>query len=145
LLPRTALCDKAAGQDFTMKRAIRRKRTISIRPRVKVWLEADDRHVFCAGMCRILQAVDDTGSIKHAASRIGLSYRHVWARLSEAKSSLGSPLVESHVGGGDSNRSSLTPLGRTLLDAYLDLKKRLITASDACARKLQSRLEIDLD
>lgn len=71
----------------------------TIRPRVKIWLEVDGEHAFCAGMYRILEAVEETGSIKEAAEVVGLSYRHVWARLKKVNAALGTPVVDAHVGG----------------------------------------------
>src|SRR6478672_7855478 len=104
------------------KRAVRRS---SVQPRVKVWIEVDGEHVFCSGMCRILQAVDQTGSIKAAAGLVGLSYRHVWARLKESESSLGMPLVESQVGGKGDRRSTLSATGRAIFHAFIRLREQL--------------------
>ena len=52
----------------------------SVRPRVKVWLEADGESVLCRGLCDMLRAVEQTGSIKKGAEQVGRSYRFVWSR-----------------------------------------------------------------
>lgn len=98
---------------------------LCLQPRVKVWLEAEGRYVFGLGLSDILQAVDETGSIKEAAGRLGKSYRHVWGRLKQAEEALGLRLVETHVGGTGSRRSFLSPQARQLLRDYLALRGRM--------------------
>ena len=91
-------------------------------------------------MCRILQAVDKTGSIKSAAAEIGRSYRFVWGRLKEVEESFGAPLVDAQVGGARERRSSLTPTGRALLESFVRLQNTMHEASDACATELRRTL-----
>ena len=97
----------------------------ALRPRVKVWLEADGRYAFGLGLSDILQGVERTGSIKQAAAALGKSYRYVWGRLKAAERVLGRQLVETHVGGQGSQRSALTPDGRRLITAFLALRSRM--------------------
>lgn len=106
------------------------RRALNIRPRVKLWLEVDGQCVFCAGLCQILKAVDERGSIKDAAAQVGRSYRFVWGRIKEAEQSLGRPLVETRVGGNRDQRSSLTDAGRRLLTGFLTLRERLFDVVD---------------
>lgn len=91
--------------------------------RAKIWLEIDGEYAFGYGVCRILEAVDETGSIKQAAAAIGKSYRHVWSRLKDVERQLGISLVETQVGGGDSRRSKLTDQARTLVSEYRILRE----------------------
>src|SRR5262249_60608616 len=89
-------------------RAASRARWTALQPRVKVWLEAGGRYAFGFGVCEMLQAVDRHRSIKQAAAALGKSYRYVWGRIKAAEATLGRQLVETHVGGGDGQRSALT-------------------------------------
>jgi molybdate transport system regulatory protein len=94
-------------------------------PRVKVWLEIDGRYVFGLGISEILQAVQRTGSIKHAAAALGKSYRYVWGRVKKAERALGRPLVVTHVGGKGDQRSALTPVAHQYADAFVELRSRV--------------------
>jgi len=94
-------------------------------PRVKVWLEVDGQYVFGYGMSEILKAVDATGSIKAAASRLGKSYRYVWGRIKKAEAALGQSLVRTQVGGKGVSRSRLTDLARGLVRDYDALRARM--------------------
>jgi molybdate transport system regulatory protein len=97
---------------------------------VKLWLEADDGFVLCRGLCAILRAVDETGSIKAAADQVGRSYRFVWAQVKRAEASLGSGLVRTRVGGHGVRRSELTPLARDLLDEFDRLRAEVLRLTD---------------
>ena len=113
-----------------------------IQPRVKVWLEMDDRYVFGFGISEILKAVRESGSIKAAAKLLGKSYRHVWARVKEAEQALGEPLVDARVGGKGVSRSSLTELAGRLVSDYDALRRRMFEVVD---QEFSSRFAAALD
>jgi molybdate transport system regulatory protein len=102
-----------------------KKREFRVTPRVKLWLEQDDRYVFGLGISKILEAVDQTGSIKEAAASLGKSYRHVWSRIKAVEAALGVSLVETRVGGEGPQRSQLTDRARQLLEAYGQLRREV--------------------
>src|SRR6476620_5487654 len=95
----------------------------SLTPRVKVWFESDGGYSFGFGLIAILQAVDRAGSIKQAAGDLGQSYRHVWGRIKAAENALGTPLVETHVGGQGTQRSNLTAMAQELIRNFLVMRR----------------------
>jgi molybdate transport system regulatory protein len=97
-----------------------------VTPRIKLWLEVDEQYVFGLGISNILKAVDETGSIKEAARRLGKSYRHVWSRVKSAESALGIRLVETRVGGEGAHRSQLTEAARLLVREYDALRRDVL-------------------
>lgn len=120
---------------MSRKRRIRK----SAVARVKVWLEINDNYVFGRGICDILQAVHDAGSIKEAANQVGKSYRHVWARIKEAEQAIGQPLVVSKVGGKTERRTKLTPLASELVKDFIELRRSMIvSANEQFARRFSS-------
>ena len=74
----------------------------------------------------ILEAVDRTGSIKHAATEVGWSYRYVWSRIKKAEEALACTLVTTQLGGPGKDRSELTPAARQIIRASHDLRTRLL-------------------
>jgi molybdate transport repressor ModE-like protein len=100
--------------------------TPTLRPRVKVWFEADGGYSFGFGLIAILQAVARTGSIKQAARDLGLSYRHVWGRIKEAEQKIGKALVVTHLGGQGGQRSELSGAASRLIDDFLALRRRMV-------------------
>lgn len=97
-----------------------------VRPRVKVWFEAEGGYSFGFGLIAILQAVDRAGSIKQAAGDLGQSYRHIWGRIKAAEQALGHPLVETQIGGQGANRSGLTESARRLITDFLTMRHRMV-------------------
>lgn len=98
----------------------------ALKPRVKVWFEAEGGYSFGFGLIAILQAVAKAGSIKRAASDLGQSYRHVWGRVKEAEQGIGTALVVTHVGGQGLQRSELTAAAGRLIDDFLLLRGRMV-------------------
>jgi molybdate transport system regulatory protein len=111
---------------------VRRPKTkrLTIRPRVKFWLELDGEWAFCPGVCRIMQEIDRTGSIKDAALVMGRSYRFVWGKIKQVERALGTPLVEARVGGSQVQRSVLSPMGRLLMQEFSVLRDSLFQTID---------------
>jgi molybdate transport system regulatory protein len=97
-------------------------------PRIRIWLEIDGRYAFGFGLSAMLRAINKTGSIKHAAAKLGKSYRYVWGRIKDAEKTLGRKLVETHVGGRDQRRSCLTDEARRLLADFEAVRLCMIRA-----------------
>ena len=106
-----------------MSKLASNKKSHSLVPRAKVWLELNGEYVCGHGLCQILSAIAQTGSIKDAAARLGKSYRHVWSRVKEAEAAIGEQLVDAHVGGRAEQRSELTPRARELMTAFIELRQ----------------------
>ncbi len=107
--------------------ASRNRTPITVSPRAKVWFEVEGNYVFGLGICCILEAVAESGSIKAAAELVGKSYRHVWSRIKEAEEALGISLVETQVGGPDARRSSITDAASQLVKRYRRLREQVFS------------------
>jgi len=98
----------------------------ALAPRVKVWMQAENGFGFGSRFVAILEAVDRTGSIKHAATEVGWSYRYVWNRIKRAEEALSCTLVTTHLGGADKERSELSPAAREIVSRFHKLRTRLL-------------------
>ena len=128
-------------QKTPVSRAKAKPHKLAVTPRVKLWLEASGESVFCSGLAAMLAAVDQTHSIKAAATEVGRSYRFVWARIKKAELALGAKLVEAHVGGSGTRRSELTPLAEDLLREFGELRGEIFhLVDDVFATRLQATL-----
>ena len=105
--------------------AMTRPLPIPLQPRIKIWFESGGEYAFGFGLCEILKAVREQGSIKIAAESIGRSYRHVWGRIKDAEAILGRPLVQTRVGGKSEQRSELTEEAAQLLESFLTLRESM--------------------
>lgn len=101
------------------------------RPGMKLWIEGDGGLVMSDYRVRLLQLVEERGSLAKAATTMGLSYRRAWGKVKELEANLGFPLVTSEVGGAGGGHTSLTPRARELVGAYNRLQARLDAALEA--------------
>ena len=89
-----------------------------VKPRLKVWVVFGDRVKFGDGRARLLELVDELGSLKQAVAQIGMSYRHGWGYFRELERASGLKVLERRPGEGPRGGMRLTPEGRRLLARY---------------------------
>ena len=87
-------------------------------PRVKLWVEQDGKLVLSDYRVRLLEFIEETGSLSEAAQRMQLSYRRAWGKVREIEQNLGIKLVESAAGGAGGGGSRLTDEGRRLVALF---------------------------
>ena len=86
--------------------------------RSKVWLERDGRVALSEWRMALLEAVEETGSLSHAADRMGVTYRTAWYKLKDIERSLGMKLLDTQSGGSEGGHSDLTPEAREILARF---------------------------
>ena len=60
-----------------------------MKPRVKVWVVFGDRLKFGEGRARLLEAIDEVGSLRQAVEQFAMSYRNAWGYLRELELAAG--------------------------------------------------------
>ncbi len=83
----------------------------------KIWLDYRGR-AFGDGPARLLDGVEQTGSLRKAASELGMSYNKAWRILHAAEQRLGFALLDRSVGGSLGGGSHLTPRAQDLMTRY---------------------------
>jgi len=86
-------------------------------------LKKDGKFVLGKGREKLLDLIDEKGSISEAAKEMNMSYRHAWGKVKKIEEVIGKEVVKSQRGGNKSRGSNLTPAGKKLLSDYRDLKK----------------------
>ncbi len=100
----------------------------------KIFFRDREEYVFGPGRCDLLAAVEELGSLRKAAQKLGMSYRWAWGRLKKAETELGVALLlrtEKSVGG---RPKVLTNEGRELLRWYREVEesvRRALAESDS--------------
>jgi molybdate transport system regulatory protein len=77
---------------------------------------------------RLLEAIDEFGSITKAARQVPLSYKTAWDAVNAMTTMAGQPLVVRTVGGAGGGGSCLTDYGRRLVAFYRALESEYQTA-----------------
>jgi molybdate transport system regulatory protein len=87
-----------------------------------VWLEdTKGESILGNGKFELIEGIDQLGSLKAAADKMGISYRKAWGMIRDAEEKLGFCLTEKHRGGQHGGNSVLTPEGKELIEAYKEL------------------------
>ena len=75
---------------------------------------------------RLLELIEAHGSMTHAATALGISYRTAWILVDKLQQCGHGPLV-SAIRGGNINDSRLTPVGHALVDQFRSVERELRT------------------
>ena len=84
----------------------------------RIWLQDGSTPVFGAGICELLSRVEATGSIRRAASDMGMAYSKAWQIVRRAEAHLGVPLLNRQAGGEGGGGSVLSDEARRLVRAF---------------------------
>lgn len=74
---------------------------------------------------KILEKIEELGSLTLAAEALGMSYRKAWGRIKECEKRLGFTLIQTQRGGKEGGCSALTEDGRRLMDGYKRLRREI--------------------
>ncbi len=85
----------------------------------KIWLETENGEgVLGEGKYRLLKKIEETGSLKLAIEKLGLSYRKTWDNLRRIEEILGFDLIRRQRGGAAGGSSALTPQGKRFIEVF---------------------------
>jgi len=90
----------------------------------KCMLKKRGDFVLSEGRKRLLELVSETGSIKEAANRMDMSYRHAWGIIKKIENVAGEKIVISQRGGQRGGGTRLSKFGEGLLETYEKMKKK---------------------
>lgn len=94
-----------------------------------LFLDDQNEKFFGEGPCRLLRAVEQTGSLRSAASSMGMAYTKALKLVRNAETALGFPLTMRTTGGKDGGGSALTPQGKEWLETYEAYRDACIQAN----------------
>lgn len=90
-----------------------------MKPGIRITLLDDNGEKFFGeGPCRLLKAVEQTGSLRAAAASMEMAYSKAMKLLKTAETSLGFPLIYRTTGGKSGGGSILTPEGKRFIHRY---------------------------
>ena len=92
-------------------------------------LNENDEKFFGEGPCRLLRAVEETGSLRAAAISMGMAYTKALKILKTAEESLGFSLTTRSIGGRRGGGSILTPEGSVWIAKYEAYRDACIKAN----------------
>ena len=83
-----------------------------MKPKLRVWVMFGEDLKFGDGRARLLELIDERGSLKKAALELEMSYRNAWGYLQDLERASGFKFVERLPGGGPQSGMRLTAEGK---------------------------------
>lgn len=99
----------------------------------KLYLLDDNNEKFMGiGVLWLLEAIEESSSLRQAASKMKLSYSKAYGMLSHLEMILGRPIVERKKGGQSREGVQLTPFAKSFMSLYKDFQDKAKQATRAC-------------
>ncbi len=92
------------------------------------------------GKIRLLELIDQHGSISAAGRAMGMSYRRAWLLVDSLNRRFKKPLVTTERGGGQGGGAVVTPMGRQVIRHYREIETKAAGASARHLGALQKAL-----
>jgi molybdate transport system regulatory protein len=99
-------------------------------------LDFGDGRSIGPGKVRLLELIDETGSISAAGRALKMSYRQAWVLVDEINAMFRQPAVRAQTGGGGGGGTALTEIGNGIVRAYREIERRAAGSSAGEIRKL---------
>ena len=106
--------------------------------RVTLRLDFDDGTQIGHGKVKLLELVNEHGSISAAGRAMGMSYRRAWLLVDALNRHFREPLVTAHPGGANGGGASLTPAGEKIVALYRAAEQKMRDAAAEEIGALQS-------
>lgn len=103
--------------------------------RFKIWVEEGDEVLLGNGRVRLLEAIDEFGSISAAAKSMQMSYKKAWAQVDGMNSVSALPLVEKSTGGKNGGGAILTQHGKEMVQQFKEVKQACKEAVSSMEKK----------
>lgn len=113
--------------------------SVSLRPRLRV--VCGENIALGPGKVDLLALVGETGSIREAADRMGMSYMRAWTLIKTMNACFKKPLVEAVRGGSKHGGATLTETGREALRLYHRMEKDCLIATKQGWTRLKELLQ----
>ena len=88
------------------------------------------------GKIRLLELINETGSISAAGRALAMSYRQAWLLIDELNHMFREPVVPAQTGGGGGGGAAVTETGNDIVRLYREMERRAYGTSTPEIRSL---------
>jgi molybdate transport system regulatory protein len=96
-----------------------------VKSKLRVWVVFRNQFKFGDGRARLLELIDERGSLRQAAAELEMSYRNAWGYLQGLEKAAGFKLVARAPDGTLRSGMRLTSNGREFLASYRKFQRSL--------------------
>jgi molybdate transport system regulatory protein len=108
--------------------------------RLTIRIDFDDGRRVGQGKVRLLELIEEHGSISSAARAMKMSYRRAWLLADELNQMFEEPVVETQMGGRGGGNAKLSPLGQRLVTLYRSIETQARADFAAPLRAMERKL-----
>jgi molybdate transport system regulatory protein len=101
-------------------------------------------HALGPGKVRLLELINETGSISAAGRALSMSYRQAWLLVDELNRMFREPVVTAQTGGGGGGGTTLPEAGNGVVRLYREIERRASGTAAPEIRKLSKLLAAPL-
>lgn len=96
-----------------------------MKPKLRVWVVFGNQLKFGDGRARLLELIDERGSLRQAAAELDMSYRNAWGYLQQLEKAARFKVVARAPDGTLRSGMRLTAAGRAFLTRYRTFQRTL--------------------
>ena len=100
-----------------------------MKPKLRVWVVFGKQLKFGDGRARLLELIDERGSLRQASAELRMSYRNAWGYLRDLEKAAGFKFVERAPAGNPRSGMRLTARGSEFLARYGTFQRGLEKAA----------------
>ena len=97
--------------------------------RLTIRIDFEGAGAFGPGKARLLELIEEQGSIRGAAAAMNMSYRHAWLLLQAVEDMFGAPVIATATGGAKGGGAKLTDLGKLIVARYRAIESHAARAT----------------
>ena len=105
------------------------------KPSLHLRIDFGSEQALGPGKIRLLELINETGSISAAGRALNMSYRQAWLLVDELNRMFSAPVVNAKIGGGGGGGTALTETGNDIVRLYRDIERR---ASGSAATEIRT-------
>jgi len=90
----------------------------SLKIKGRIWIETESGLKIGIGRARLLEQINELGSITEAAKVLKIPYRKAWGIVKEINNNSSREIVIKEVGGKAGGKSSLTDYGKLIVQKF---------------------------
>jgi molybdate transport system regulatory protein len=98
-------------------------------PKLTLRVDLGSGRALGPGKIRLLEAIEETGSISQAGRKLGMSYRRAWLLVDDMNSCFRDSVIEAQPGGAHGGGAVLTAFGQKLVERYRAIEAEALMAT----------------
>ena len=107
-----------------------------VKPALYLRIDFDNECSLGPDKVRLLELIEETGSISAAGRALGISYRPAWNVIDELNRIYDAPMVATQTGGINGGGAQLTEIGTAIIRIYREMEKNASNVTSKGLRNL---------